>query len=218
MIKELTSSPIRDHVAQILLELKAVSFNVEELFNYVSGIQSPVYIDNRKVISYPDERKTIVGYFVDVVREEIGQSSFDVVAGTATAAIPWAAWVADRLNVPFIYVRPLSKDRGLKKQIEGVLEPGQRVLIIDDLITTGLSSSNVAQVIRAEGGTAEFCVSIFSFGAPAAVTRFQTHRLRALSLTNLFSLLKVAKDRGYLDGSKIEVVERWAETSLASLS
>jgi orotate phosphoribosyltransferase len=218
MIKELSSSPVRDHVAQILLELKAVSFNVEELFNYVSGIQSPVYIDNRKVISYPDERKVIVGYFVQVVREEIGQSSFDVVAGTATAAIPWAAWVADQLNVPLIYVRPLSKDRGLKKQIEGVLRPGQRALIIDDLITTGLSSSNVAQVIRAEGGIADFCVSIFSFGTPAAVTRFQTHQLRAWTLTNLFSLLKIAKARRYLEDSKIEIVEQWAETSLSSFS
>lgn len=218
MIKDLTSSQARYHIAQILLELKAVSFNVEELFNYVSGIQSPVYIDNRKVISYPEERKTIVRYFVDLAREEIGQSNFDIVAGTATAAIPWAAWVADRLDVPFIYVRPLSKDRGLKKQIEGVLEPGQRALIIDDLITTGLSSSNVAQVIRAEGGTAEFCVSIFSFSAPAAVKRFQTHQLRALSLTNLSFLLEVAKDRGYLEDSKIEAVEQWAETSLASFS
>src|ERR1051326_4318511 len=106
MATSLVLNSVGDHVAELLLELKAVSFSVDTLFTYVSGIQSPVYIDNRRLISHPRERKIIVRYLVDAARKETAESGFDVVAGTATAGIPWASWVADEFDAPLIYIRP----------------------------------------------------------------------------------------------------------------
>jgi len=211
-----TSLDMAEHVARLLIEMEAVKVNVDEFFRFVSGILSPVYVDNRKLISYPDARKVVVSYLVDVVLEKIGEPNFELVAGTATAGIPWAAWVANELDIPLIYVRPSPKERGTKKQIEGVLKVGQRAVVVEDLITTGLSSSNVTEAIRAAQGIVNHCIAIFSFGAPSAVERFRTHQLKSWTLTDLSALLRAAKIGGYFSDVEIEAVERWATTSLAS--
>src|SRR5574341_1065067 len=133
MVNSANSDQVSKRVAHLLLNTKSISFNTQDLFEFVSGIKSPVYIDNRKLISYPDARKEIVGYLVKILANEIGKVQFDVIAGTATAGIPWAAWTADQLDMPLIYVRSTPKNRGLEKQLEGVLEPKQRVVVIEDL-------------------------------------------------------------------------------------
>ena len=135
-------------VAKLLFEVQAVTLNTENFFKYVSGILSPIYIDNRRTISFPQARKIIVGEFVKLLTNQVGVANIDVVAGVATGGVPWAAWIAHELDLPLIYVRSSAKDRGLQKKVEGVLQPGQKVIVIEDLITTGLSSINAVETIR----------------------------------------------------------------------
>jgi orotate phosphoribosyltransferase len=202
-------------IARLLLEVQAVNVNTENFFQYVSGILSPIYVDNRRTISFPRQRKVIVDAFVNVFRDVIGTENFDLVAGVASGGVPWAAWVADRLERPLVYVRPAAKERGMKKQVEGVMESGQRLVVVEDLITTGLSSANVVQSIRESGGRVEDCISIFSFDAPASAKRFGAIGLRRLSLTNLSYLLEAAAEDGSLDARQIQKIQEWIETTLA---
>lgn len=211
-----TSTQMADHVARLLFESKAVAVNVDRFFQFVSGLLSPLYIDNRVLISYPQARTVVVEYLIGVIERKIGESNLDGIAGTATAGIPWAAWIADHLDAPLIYVRPTPKERGKERQLEGVLKPGQRILVVEDLITTGLSSSNVAEVIRQEGGIVNDCVAIFSFGARSTVERFRLHQLTAWTLTDLWALVRIATSEKYLNDSEIETVKQWAKTTLDS--
>jgi orotate phosphoribosyltransferase len=212
MVSSQILTTIREDTARLLVEAKAVSFDADHPFQFVSGIKSPVYVDNRKLISYPDQRKIIIKYLVEVLTQHIGKYAFDVVAGTATAGVPWASWVANELDVPLVYVRPTAKDRGLKKQIEGSLKTGQRCVVIEDLVTTGLSSCNVAEAIRSEGAAADSCIAIFTFGGASALERFRVHQLNIWTLTDLSSLLKVARNRGYANDSEVTATEHWSKT------
>src|SRR5262245_52524696 len=119
-------------IAQLLLEIKAVALNVKQPFRFASGILSPIYCDNRLIISYPEKRKIIIDAFLQIIKEK--NLNYDVVAGTATAGIPHAAWIAERLNKPMIYVRSKAKEHGKKNLVEGLLQKGQKVLVVEDLV------------------------------------------------------------------------------------
>ena len=207
---------IATQVSHQLLEIKAIAIDTVNLFRYVSGILSPIYVDNRRTISFPAARRLVVDCLVETLKTDIQVANFDIVAGVATGGIPWAAWVADRLELPLVYVRPLAKDRGMKKQVEGLMEPGQRAVIVEDLITTGLSSVNAAEAVRSEGGQVDYCLSIFAFRSPAALTRFSDHQLSPYSLTTLPTLLATAQSEGYINAEQLAAVELWASTTLAN--
>lgn len=157
-------------VAKSLLKTGAVKLNVKEPFTFVSGIKSPIYCDNRKMIGYPAERKVVVDEFV----KKLSEKDFDVVAGTATAGIPWAAFIAWEMNKPMSYIRGEKKDHGAGRQIEGADFAGKKVIVIEDLISTGGSSIKAVEAARNEGAASVEVVSIFSYEFDKAFKTLQT--------------------------------------------
>jgi orotate phosphoribosyltransferase len=198
-----STSQTTDHAhetARILLRLGAVSINTQELFVYASGTRSPIYCDNRILVSYPDEREQIVGAMTDRIVDAIGADRVDVVSGTATSGIPWAAWVAARLHKPMIYVRPEAKGHGRGKQIEGRVRPGRRVAAIEDLVSTGGSSLATINAVRADGGVVTHCFAIFTYGLPAALRAYEDRGVTLVTLSSVADLLEV----GVVDGTLSE--------------
>src|SRR3990170_4004486 len=167
--------------AEKLLQINAVKFSPEKPFTWASGWKSPIYCDNRKVLSHPYIRDYIKSELCNVVFEKY--SSTEVIAGVATAGIAWGAMVADQLKLPFIYVRPKPKEHGLGNQIEGHYEPGQQVIVIEDLISTGKSSLQVVEVLRSAGLEVAGIVSIFTYGFDVAAEAFSRSGVPCRSLT-----------------------------------
>jgi len=181
---------MKSTVASILLEKEAVKIQPTNPFTWTSGIKSPIYCDNRLLISYPDAFNTIVLAF----KEMIVKKKFDVVAGTATAGIPWAAFLAYELDLPMIYIRKEAKAHGTKSQIEGVMEKGAKVLIVEDLVSTGKSSIAAVQAVRKEGGVVSDVVSIFQYGFPEAKSAFIKADCKLTSITDFPALLEEMED------------------------
>ena len=178
-------------IAKVLLAKGAVKIQPEDPFTWTSGIRSPIYCDNRKLISHPDAIKLIVDGFCEVISSK--NIKFDYLAGTATAGIPWAAFLAERLNVPMVYVRAEPKTHGASKQVEGDQEflNGKVGLIIEDLISTGGSSIGTARALDREiGGKVVYVLSIFQYGFPAAEEAFVDLGVPYYSLTSFNELLK----------------------------
>jgi orotate phosphoribosyltransferase len=195
--------------ARTLLRLGAVALNVRQPFVYASGVRSPIYCDNRLLISYPDEREQIVDGLSRRIADVVGVDNVDVVAGTATAGIPFAAWVAARLRKPMVYVRSSPKEHGRGRQIEGRLEAGQRVAVIEDLVTTGGSSLQTVEVIRAAGGVVSHCFAIFTYGLEQAHRAYEQHGVTAVTLSTISTLLDVAVAEGYLSRDDRRHVVAW---------
>jgi len=183
-------------IAKLLLEIKAVTLNPSEPYRYTSGILSPIYCDNRLIISYPDKRKRIIDAFLSLIREH--SMTFDVVAGTATAGIPHAAWIADRLNKPMVYVRSKSKGHGKHNQIEGQLEAGQKALVVEDLISTGGSSVNAGLALREASAIVTDCVAIFTYQLEEAAKAFADADIHLNTLCDFSTLIDVAAHEGYI--------------------
>ncbi|MDD4351667.1 MAG: orotate phosphoribosyltransferase [Candidatus Gracilibacteria bacterium] len=181
-------------IAQILLEKGAVKVSFDNPFRWASGIVSPLYCDNRLMISYPKERKQIVQAFVAQI-EKMGQD-FDVLAGTASAGIPWAAFVAYELNKPMIYIRKEAKEYGAKKRTEGVLKAGDKVLLIEDLVSTGGSSISAAEALQEEGANVIAVLAIVSWEMIMSQTRFEEAGLRLSVLTSYNDIISTALKRG----------------------
>ncbi|QTS83828.1 orotate phosphoribosyltransferase [Coxiella endosymbiont of Amblyomma nuttalli] len=184
-------------IARLLLNIKAVTLNLEAPYRYTSGLLSPIYCDNRLIISYPYKRKIIVDSFLHLI--EKNQLRFDVVAGTATAGIPHAAWIADRLNLPMIYVRNKAKTYGKQNRIEGRLEKGQKVLIVEDLISIGENSIAAGAALRECEGWVTDCVAIFSYQLPQAIQNFSKACINCYTLSNFSTLIEVAVKENYIN-------------------
>ena len=185
-------------IAQILLEVKAVKVSTNPPFTWTSGIKSPIYCDNRVLIAYPKQRKVIVDGFKKIIEEQ--NLEFDYVAGTATAGIPWAAFLAHEINKPMIYIRPEPKAYGAGKQIEGFLPADQKILLIEDLISTGGSSLKAVQAIENEGkGKVVSVFSIMNYEMDKAKQAFKNANLNLVSLTNFSVLAGEAKEMGYIE-------------------
>src|SRR5690625_2752716 len=182
---------LQTDIARNLLQIEAVQIKTEQAayFTWTSGIRSPIYCDNRLTMSYPIIRKRIVTAFVEMLVASPYKP--DVIAGCATAGIPHAAWLADALDLPMIYVRSKPIGHGKENQIEGVATQGQKVLVIEDLISTGCSSIDTANVLREQGMDVEAVFAIFTYGLKKAAIRFQDEMLPLQTITGFDHLLTV---------------------------
>src|SRR5690606_14145663 len=196
-------------VAEFLLQIKAIQLNKKEPFQWASGWQSPIYCDNRKTLSYPKIRTFIRQKYAESIQEYFGQA--DVVAGVATGGIAQGALVAQELDLPFIYVRSSSKGHGLQNQIEGVVEEGQRVVVIEDLISTGMSSLKAVEALREKGCQVIGMVSIFTYDFAIAKENFKKHKRKLYTLSDYNHLIEVALDSGYIKKEDVSSLKSWRE-------
>lgn len=194
-------------VAESLLEIKAVTLSPEKPYTWASGWKSPIYCDNRKILSYPKMRRDVAERISDIVKDNFGQ--FDVVAGVATGAIAVGILVAEILDKPFIYVRPKPKDHGTGAQIEGVLPQGAKAVVIEDLISTGSSSLSAVTALRRAGATVAGMAAIFSYNFPQAREAFEDANVELHTLTNYDTLLDVAQSCGYVKKEDMELLREW---------
>lgn len=194
-------------IAKILLEIKAVTLNLKKPYRYASGILSPIYTDNRLIISHPDVRKRIIQAFVDLIHKN--KLSFDIVAGTATAGIPHAAWLSDQLNKPMVYVRSKSKGHGKGNQIEGKCDAGQQAIIVEDLISTGNSALSAAQALREKGAIVSDCIAIFDYEMKKSRELFSTAKVNLFALTTFSTLIEVAAQTGALNDKEKTQALAW---------
>lgn len=193
-------------VARHLLEIKAVQINPKEYFTWTSGIKSPIYCDNRLTMSYPTIRRKIVDAFVQKI-ENLSEKP-DVIAGCATAGIPHAAWLAERLDLPMVYVRSKPKGHGKGNQIEGDLKKGQKVLVIEDLISTGGSSIDSAKALQNEGAEVINVFAIFTYGLKKATQAFQKENLPFQTITNFDQLIEaLIEDEKLNEQEKAELLQ-----------
>jgi len=199
---------IAEQVAKILLSIHAVKLNPISPFTYASGIKSPIYTDCRMLISYPKEREEVIGYMVDIIKDI--PSAIDVIAGTATAGIPHAAWVAQALTLPMIYVRSKPKEYGTTSLIEGVLEKKKEVIVIEDLISTGGSSAKTIKAIRDDGANASHIIAITTYGMKKADEVFKEAQITLHVLTNFESIVSIAAKEGYIKPEEQEIILDWA--------
>jgi orotate phosphoribosyltransferase len=193
--------------AEKLLQADAVRLRPEAPFTWASGWKSPIYCDNRKLLSLPYTRDYIKSELCNVIFEKFPEA--ELIAGVATAGIAWGAMVADQLKLPFIYVRPKPKEHGLGNQVEGQFQPGQKTVVVEDLISTGKSSLQVVDVLRLQGVEIAGMVSIFNYGFDQAVNSFHAAAVPLYSLADYPSLISLAKDRGELRDDQMEILLKW---------
>lgn len=195
-------------IARKLLEIKAIKLSPSEPFTWASGIQSPIYCDNRVALSHPAVRTSIKNA---LAQQSVEFGAFDVVAGVATAGIPHGALLADVLDKPFIYVRSSAKDHGRRNQIEGELSAGQKVLIIEDLISTGGSCLAAVDAVQEAGGVVAGVLAIFQYGFEKADRAFQAKNIEFKTLTNYDSLILEAIKMGYVSEADLNTLKKWRE-------
>jgi orotate phosphoribosyltransferase len=196
--------------ARMLLEIKAVHFNAAEPFTLASGLPSPTYIDCRKLISYPRIRATLMDFLTVTVMRNAGFEAFDNIAGGETAGIPFAALVAERMALPMTYVRKKPKGYGRNARIEGVMTPGQRVLLVEDLTTDGGSKLSFVDAIRETGATCAHTAVIFYYGIfPETTGRLSDHGVSLHHLCTWWDVLAEARDSGAFDAATLAEVEKF---------
>lgn len=196
-------------IAQQLLEIEAISLKPTEPFTWASGLKSPIYCDNRLTMGSPKVRNFIADSFVNLIREEY--PDVDVIAGTATAGIPHAAWVADRLNLPMIYIRSSAKEHGKGNQVEGVLKKGQKVVVIEDLISTGGSVLEACSAIEAEGGDVMGVLAIFTYQLSKSTTRFSEANIPLHTLSTYDALIDSAVTTGKINNDELALLKKWRD-------
>ena len=194
-------------IAEKLLQVKAVQLNPKLPYTWASGWKSPIYCDNRKVLSFPYIRDFIKSELCNVIFEKFPDA--ELLAGVATAGIAWGAMAADQLKLPYIYVRPKPKEHGLGNQIEGLVNKGQKILVVEDLISTGKSSLEVCEVLRAAGAEIIGMVSIFNYGFDQAAVSFENAGIRLVSLTNYGSLTALAVESGFVGKETLDSLLEW---------
>ncbi len=194
-------------VAEFLLQIKAIELRPEKPFTWASGWKSPIYCDNRKTLSFPKIRTHIRQQFVNAIAESFGKP--EVIAGVATGGVAIGALVAQELGIPFIYVRSSTKEHGMGNLIEGVLEPGQDVVVIEDLISTGKSSLNAVEAIRKAGGNVKGMLAIFSYGFPVSVEAFKKAKCELRTLSDYNILLQQATNSGFVSEAQLETLQEW---------
>lgn len=194
-------------VAKSLLDIKAVMLRPEKPFVWASGWNSPIYCDNRRILSYPEIREKIGRMMADIISERY--PDVEVIAGVATGAIAHGALIAHLLEKPFIYVRPKLKDHGTGSQIEGILGQGSKVVIVEDLISTGMSSLGAAEALAKAGAQIMGMVAIFSYNFNQSRRAFENANLELTTLTNYDTLIDVASETGYIKESEIALLKEW---------
>lgn len=199
--------------AESLLQIKAIKLDIATPFTWSSGIKSPIYCDNRKTLSYPKIRTYIRQEFVKLITEEFG--TVDLIAGVATGAIAAGVLVAQDLGLPFVYIRSEKKSHGLENQIEGVVESGQSVVVVEDLVSTGKSSLNAVHALREAGCNVKGMVAIFTYGLPEAEENFRQANCILKTLTNYDILVKKALEQNIIKDSDLQSLIKWRENPKA---
>lgn len=204
-----TQEIIQKEAADILLSINAVSFRFDPPFTYTSGLQSPIYLDNRLVMSHPEERSRIIELYIETIKQHIGLDNVECVSGTATAAIPQAAWIADHISVPMVFVRSSAKGHGKQRKLEGYFKKGAKVIIIEDHISTGGSALDNAVTIREEGGIVEYCVATTTYETEAAHKAFEEKNVTIFALTTGKFIVEQAVKKGMLNEEQASSVYAW---------
>ena len=206
------SSSISDSCQSIsyyLLQSKAIKLEPANPFTWASGWKSPVYCDNRRTLSFPEVRNIIRDALVETVERYYPDA--EVIAGVATGAIAQGVLVADEMGLPFVYIRSSAKGHGLGNQIEGYLEPGKKVVVVEDLISTGGSSLSAVEAVRAAGNPVLGMAAVFTYGFPLAEENFKKAGCRLQTLTNYNELLDLALKSGYIQSEQLAVLKQWRE-------
>lgn len=196
-------------LAKSLMDIKAVLLRPQEPFTWASGWHSPIYCDNRRILSHPELRAQVAQWLADKAMELYPEA--EVVAGVATGAIAHGVLAADRMKKPFVYVRPKPKDHGTGSQIEGELAPGKKVVVIEDLISTGMSSLAAVKALRDADAQVLGMVAIFTYGFDLAAQRFKEDKVRLDTLSNYSALVDVASETGYISSAAKTLLHEWRE-------
>lgn len=196
-------------IAKDLLSIKAVSLSPNQPFTWASGIKSPIYCDNRVTMSYPEVRSRIAQGLAQKIHAQFPE--VEVIAGTATAGIPHAAWVAQILDLPMVYIRSKAKDHGKGNQIEGRITEGQKMVVIEDLISTGGSVLEACEAAKREGAKVLGVAAIFTYELPKGKENFKHSGLPFLTLTDYSSLIETALETGYIEKNEVELLQEWKE-------
>ncbi|OQP07925.1 orotate phosphoribosyltransferase [Geobacillus sp. 46C-IIa] len=200
---------MKHDIAAQLLEMGAVALRPNDPFTWSSGLQAPIYCDNRLTLAYPDVRRLIADGLANLIRTHFPEA--DLISGTATAGIPHAAWVSERLDLPMCYVRSQAKAHGKGKQIEGKAEPGQRVVVIEDLISTGGSSLAAVRALKEAGCEVLGVAAIFTYGLEKAKQAFAEANLPAYTLTDYDTLIETAVRLGAVSEHDLATLRQWRE-------
>ena len=196
-----------DKIAEILLNLNAVMLRTKPPFRWASGILSPIYTDNRILMSYPGEREAIVNSFIKLIKKN--KIKFEGFAGTATAGIPWAAWLSQKMKKPMVYVRSQAKDHGKENLIEGKIEEGKTYIVVEDLISTGGSSINTINAIRGKNAVVEYCVAIFTYELEKSINNFEAANVKLLTLTDFTNLVKESLRKKFISKEQLNHIMDW---------
>ncbi len=205
----INKSEVEQKVAEFLLQIKAIKLQPSKPFTWASGWKSPIYCDNRITLSHPSIRTYIRQQLSTLIQEEFG--SVSVIAGVATAGIPQGALVAQELGLPFIYVRAKAKEHGRGNLIEGEYTPGQRVVVVEDLISTGKSSLQAVHALREAGCEVAGLVGIFNYGFDAADENFKNAKCRFLTLSNYTALIEYAAEHNFVSAEDLNILRKWRE-------
>lgn len=205
-MKNLTLEQRAEAIAERLLQIKAIKLSPQNPFTWASGIKSPIYCDNRILLSYPDIRSQVIDSMVAL--SETFQS-FDTIAGVATAGIPHGALLAQALNLPFIYVRSKAKEHGRQNQIEGELKPGSKILVIEDLISTGGSVLKATDALIEAGGNIAGVMAIFTYGFSTATSRFEEKQITFKTISDYDTLIKIAAEKNYISSEEAQSLSTW---------
>lgn len=194
-------------LAEKLLQIEALQMNISEPYTWTSGWKSPLYCDNRKVLSYPFTRDYVKSELANMVLEHFPDA--EVIAGVATAGIPHGALVADLIKLPFVYVRDKAKGHGLGNQIEGVIKAGQKVVVVEDLVSTGKSSLNAVEALRAVGTEVIGMCALFTYGFPQAKEAFEAADVQLETISNYDALLEVGLKLNIIQEEQMEELKSW---------
>jgi len=197
----------KEQIAELLLKSKAVTLSPDKPYTYASGIKSPIYCDNRILMSNVEERGKIIEAFEKLFKDH--GVSFDVIAGTATSGIPWAAWLAEKENAPLVYVRSEKKVHGTGKTIEGDFKKGQKIVVVEDLISTGGSSVGAVEACKHEGAVVDTCAAIITYGMKKAAEKFARVNCKVLALTDFETLIEVAVAKKHITKEQADIVKEW---------
>lgn len=200
---------MKQEIAKKLLDIEAVFLNPSEPFTWSSGIKSPIYCDNRLTLSYPTVRDEISTGLVEIIKEQF--PDVEVIAGTATAGIPHAAWVSEKLNLPMCYVRSKAKAHGKGKQVEGKAAPGKKVVVVEDLISTGGSCITAVKALREAGCDVLGVAAIFTYELEKGKRMLEEHDIKAYALSDYSSLLDVALQNSIIREEELEQLKLWSE-------
>lgn len=203
------NNAIAQKTAELLLESEAITLGPHQPFGFTSKIKSPIYIDNRLIISFPEVREQIVDFYIQVIQEKTTKNKIELLSGTSTAAIPWAAFIAQKLNLPMIYVRGKKKQHGKQNQIEGQIKPGQKTIVIEDHISTGGSLIENAAAVRKNQGKVVFALATTTFSFQEAAAKFKAKKIKVLTLTDFKTIVDTAISKGFLAKTDKKLIMEW---------